>query len=105
MHEARLALAPAAHRVDELHPSPADLLEVEDLYVQAVLLGELLGRRGEALRVDDVGRLVAEVAREVHRGPDALPHRHQSLRVRLETGRDADRDALERALRLPVAGE
>ena len=39
---------PAAHRVDELHPAPADLLEVEDLHVQAVLLGELLGGRGEA---------------------------------------------------------
>ena len=105
VHEARLVRAAAADRVDELHAAPADLLEVEDLRsCRPFSFATLLGGGGERLRVDDVGRLVAEIAREVHRGADPLarasgpPSRSASV-----SPAGADDDAGERALRLAVA--
>ena len=57
--ESRLASAPAADGVDELHAPPSNLRKVEHTNLQPVILGHLLGRGRKSLRIKDVARLVA----------------------------------------------
>ena len=103
VHHARFAVAALADGREQVHSALLDLLEVEDLDLEVGLFRHRRRRSSQRLRVDDVRRLVRQVAREVHARRDDLSVVDLLLRIFGEIGGEADRDLRELRLRLAVA--
>ena len=105
MCEVRATHAPLPHRHVQVVTSGRQALGIEDLELQVALLGHLPRPLREALGVDDVGRLVDDVARDADGFGDRLAELELAvLRGRGLRGRQ-DVDALEGALRLAITRE
>src|SRR5580698_471364 len=105
MDESRLASTSTTDGVDELHAAAPNLGEIEHANFQPVVLGHFLGGRREGLRVEDVGGLVAEIARQIDGGTYPLPESESSFRLRRYTARSHHGDSGKLSFRFSLAGE